>query len=87
VAVYRPIGFGLDENAVAAIEKSSFAPAVKDGKPASSVIDVAVNFRIYSKRTAAGGTDSAEAAAAPGESPVTGKPSMPGPYSAQTPQQ
>jgi hypothetical protein len=54
VAIYRPIGFGLDENAVAAIQKSTFAPAVKDGKPVSSVIDVAVNFRIYSKRTATG---------------------------------
>jgi len=85
VAVYRPIGFGLDENAVAAIQKSMFAPAVKDGKPVSSVIDVAVNFRIYSKRTAAGTLDSTDAtadAAAPGASPVTGKPSMPGLYSA-----
>jgi protein TonB len=84
VAVYRPIGFGLDENAVAAIEKSSFAPAVKDGKPASSVIDVAVNFRIYSKRTAAGGTDTAAADA--NASPVTGKPALPGIYSTQAAQ-
>ncbi len=88
VAVYRPIGFGLDENAVAAIQKSSFAPAVKDGKPVSSVIDVAVNFRIYSKRTATGMPEAPETAAAnadtaaPGASPVTGKPSMPGLYSA-----
>ncbi|MGC2298690.1 MAG: energy transducer TonB [Acidobacteriaceae bacterium] len=78
VAVYRPIGFGLDENAVAAIEKSTFAPAVKDGKPVPSVIDVAVNFRIYSKRTA-GAPESADPPA--GASPVTGKPSMPGIYS------
>ncbi len=83
VAVYRPIGFGLDENAVAAIEKSSFAPAVKDGKPVPSVIDVAVNFRIYSKRTAAGAPESTAAAADPNTSPVTGKASMPGLYSQQ----
>ena len=81
VAVYRPIGFGLDENAVAAIQKSTFAPAVKDGKPVPSVIDVAVNFRIYSKRTAAGAPEST--AADPNTSPVTGKPSMPGLYSQQ----
>ena len=82
VAVYRPIGFGLDENAVTAIEMSTFAPAGKEGKPVPSVIDVAVNFRIYSKRTAAGAPESA-AAADPNASPVTGKPSMPGLYSQQ----
>jgi hypothetical protein len=88
VAIYRPIGFGLDENAVAAIQKSTFAPAVKDGKPVSSVIDVAVNFRIYSKRTATGAPESAEAPEPiTAASPVTGKPSMPGIYSTQTPQQ
>jgi hypothetical protein len=51
VAVYRPIGFGLDENAVTAIRKSTFQPAQKDGKPVTSVIDLAVQFRIYSKLT------------------------------------
>lgn len=51
VAVYRPIGFGLDENAVEAIQKSTFTPARKDGKPVTSVIDLAVQFRIYSKLT------------------------------------
>jgi hypothetical protein len=81
VAVYRPIGFGLDENAVAALEKSTFAPAVKDGKPVASVIDVAVNFRIYSKRTAAGSPDTV--AGDPSVSPVTGKAALPGIYSAQ----
>jgi hypothetical protein len=79
VAVYRPIGFGLDENAVAAIEKSTFAPAVKDGKAVSSVIDVAVNFRIYSKRTAAAAA--AEASPDSSGSPVSGHPAMPGLYS------
>ncbi len=85
VAVYRPIGFGLDESAVAAIEKSTFAPAVKDGKAVSSVIDVAVNFRIYSKRTSAGAA-APEAGGDPNASPVTGKPAMPGLYSQQAAQ-
>jgi hypothetical protein len=85
VAVYRPIGFGLDENAVAAIQKSTFAPATKDGKAVASVIDVAVNFRIYSKRTAAS-VAAPEAVGDPSTSPVTGKPALPGPYSQQSAQ-
>jgi hypothetical protein len=70
VAVYRPIGFGLDENAVAAIENARFTPAVKNGKPVMSVIDLAVNFRIYSKRTAAAAqTVAAEAPSSAGAHP------------------
>lgn len=84
VAVYRPIGFGLDESAVAAIQKSTFTGATKDGKPVSSVIDMAVNFRIYSKRTAPAAPGTTQQAADPlaGQniSPVTGKPTLPGPY-------
>lgn len=76
IAVDRPIGFGLDENAVAAIRHSTFAPARKDGKPVSSVIDLAVTFRILSPFTA--GTSSASLPR--GYSPITGKPSLPGPY-------
>jgi hypothetical protein len=87
VAVYRPIGFGLDENAVDAIRKSTFTGATKDGKPVSSVVDMAVNFRIYSKRTAPpppGSTQqAADMAASQNISPVTGKLSLPGPYTAQ----
>lgn len=76
VAVYRPIGFGLDENAVAAIEKAKFTPAVKGGKTVTSAIDLAVNFRIYSQRTA-----QATAAEAAASSAAAVKP-MPGPYTA-----
>ena len=75
VAVYRPIGFGLDENAVAAIRKSTFAPAMKNGKAVGSVIDLSVDFRIYSKRTDQAPVEGVEAADV---SPVTGKPSLPG---------
>jgi hypothetical protein len=87
VAVYRPIGFGLDENAVAAIRKSTFAAARRDGKPVASVIDMAVVFRILSPLTERAAEPDA-AALPPNFSPVTGKPSLPGPYSAtQQPQQ
>jgi hypothetical protein len=70
--VARPIGFGLDENAVEAIRKASFEPAIKDGKPVPVVLDLVVQFRIYSKRTAAAGTQ------LPDESPAG--PLLPGPY-------
>jgi hypothetical protein len=52
IAVARPIGFGLDENAVAAIRGAKFAPAIQDGKPVPVMLDLVVEFRIYSKRTA-----------------------------------
>jgi TonB family protein len=75
VAVARPIGFGLDENAVAAIRKASFQPAVKDGKPVPVLLDLVVQFRIFDKRTAA-----------PSEPEPADKPAevvLPGPYSVQ----
>jgi hypothetical protein len=72
IAVARPIGFGLDESAVEAISKAQFAPAVKDGKPVPVLLDLVVQFRIYSKRTNVGG---AEQANKPQE------PALPGPYS------
>ena len=55
IAVGRPIGFGLDENAVEAIRKASFEPAIKDGKPVAVALDLVVQFRIFSKRTAVAG--------------------------------
>ena len=73
VAVGRPIGFGLDENAVDSIRKAKFQPAVKDGKPVPVMLDLVVQFRIYSKRTAvAGGGEPGDRAA---------EPALPGPYS------
>jgi hypothetical protein len=73
IAVARPIGFGLDENAVASIGKASFAPAVKDGKPVPVLLDLVVQFRIYSKRTAVVlGPEAREKAKVP---------VLPGPYS------
>jgi hypothetical protein len=52
IAVGRPIGFGLDENAVESIRKASFEPALKEGKPVSVLLDLVVQFRIFSKWTA-----------------------------------
>lgn len=74
IAVARPIGFGLDENAVDTLRKASFEPAIKDGKPVPVLLDLVVEFRIYSNRTAV--------TAKPAEqTPST--PSLPGPYSVQ----
>jgi hypothetical protein len=85
VAVYRPIGFGLDETAVDSIRKSTFAPAIKDGKAMSSVIDMTVAFRIYSKLTAVPAAPVVQDAAGVGQniSPVTGKPTLPGLFTVQ----
>jgi Gram-negative bacterial TonB protein C-terminal len=82
VAVYRPIGFGLDENAIAAIRKSTFTPAMKDGKAVMAVFDLAVNFRIYSKRTAEAAPETESAEAGASMAPMTGRPALPGLYTA-----
>ena len=78
IAVARPIGFGLDENAVAAIRKAKFAPAIKDGKPVPVMLDLVVQFRIFSKRTAVGSSENADHSDA-NKSADDAK--LPGPYS------
>jgi hypothetical protein len=75
IAVGRPIGFGLDENAVDAIRKATFEPAILDGKPVPVLLDLVVEFHIYSKRTGV--------AAKPGKKDQPEEPSLPGPYSRQ----
>jgi outer membrane biosynthesis protein TonB len=75
IAVARPIGFGLDESAVDSIRKATFQPAIKGGVPVPVMLDLIVEFRIYSKRTAVSGNPNQQPAA----------PSLPGPYSAQQP--
>ena len=74
IAVARPIGFGLDENAVAAIRKAKFSPAVKDGKPVPVMLDLVVQFRIFSKRTAVQSEPETADKSKPAE------PVLPGPY-------
>jgi hypothetical protein len=75
IAVARPIGFGLDESAVDSIRKATFTPALKDGKPVPVLLDLVVQFRIYSKRTAV--------ASAPGSADQKGSSVLPGPYSVE----
>ena len=75
IAVARPIGFGLDESAVDAIRKTTFEPAVKDGKPVPVMLNMEFLFRIYSQRT------KVESKPAPEQAPEA--PSLPGPYSLQ----
>ncbi|MGA2537175.1 MAG: energy transducer TonB [Terracidiphilus sp.] len=66
IAVARPIGFGLDESAADSIRKAAFEPAMKDGHPVPVLLDLIVEFHIYSARTAAtskpdpGDTDTAK---------------------------
>jgi outer membrane biosynthesis protein TonB len=90
IAVARPIGFGLDESAADSIRKASFEPAIKDGKPVPVLLDLIVEFHIYSGLT--GGPskpapgDGAETAAAKlGEGDQPAAPVLPGPYSAPHP--
>ncbi len=81
IAVARPIGFGLDENAVESIRKAVFQPAMKDGKAVPVLLDLTVQFRIYSKRTAMAAN--AESARIEPEDHAT--PPLPGPYSVKQP--
>jgi TonB family protein len=75
IAVARPIGFGLDENAVAAIRKAKFSPAIKNGQPVPVMLDLVVQFRIFSNRTAAKGAPETA------EKDKPAAPALPGPYS------
>lgn len=77
IAIMRPIGFGLDEHAIAAIQTATFAPAMKSGLPVAEALDLAVMFRIYSKRTD-------ELAKKTGANAPT-LPALPGPYSVKAP--
>ncbi len=73
IVVARPIGFGLDESAADTIRKASFQPGMKDGKPVPVMVDLVVQFRIYSQRTSQASTS--------GQNPNAGS-SLPGPYTA-----
>jgi TonB family protein len=46
IRVLSPLGFGLDENAEAAVRKWRFKPGTKDGKPVKIEATVQVNFRL-----------------------------------------
>jgi outer membrane biosynthesis protein TonB len=76
VLVARPIGFGLDENAADTIRKASFQPAIKDGKQVPVLVDLVVQFRIFSNRTSQPGQP---------DEPGSTEAKLPGPYSASHP--
>ena len=46
VRVLRPLGMGLDEKAIEAVQKWRFRPGYKDGKPVPVIANVEVNFRL-----------------------------------------
>ena len=86
IAVARPIGFGLDENAVDSIRKAAFEPATKNGQHVPVLLDLIVEFHIYSGLT--GGTrkpEPADSESAKLEKPSapdqSATPMLPGPYS------
>lgn len=45
IRVVRPLGYGLDEAAIAAVKQWKFKPGKKDGKPVSVIYAVTVNFK------------------------------------------
>jgi outer membrane biosynthesis protein TonB len=83
IAVARPIGFGLDESAADSIRKASFEPAIKDGKPVPVLLDLIVEFHIYSART--GATSKPDPSAKPDAGDKPSAPVLPGPYSVPHP--
>jgi TonB family protein len=47
ILIVKPLGFGLNEQAVRAARGIKFEPATKDGKPVSVVKQVEYSFSIY----------------------------------------
>ncbi|HSU88289.1 MAG TPA: energy transducer TonB, partial [Terriglobia bacterium] len=46
IKVLRGIGFGLDQNAIAAVLQWRFKPARRNGKPVASYLNVEVSFNL-----------------------------------------
>ena len=70
LTIVRPIGFGLDEKAVEAVEHAQFRPGTLNGKPVPELVNMQVTFRIYSNRTRPTGAPSVPTQqVAPKESP------------------
>jgi len=47
VHITKPIGYGLDEQALKCVKKWRFKPAEKDGQPVASEVAVEVDFHLY----------------------------------------
>ncbi len=44
--IMRSLGLGLDQKAIEAVEKWTFKPGMKDGKPVTVFATIEVNFRL-----------------------------------------
>jgi TonB family protein len=69
VTIVRPIGFGLDERAVEAVQHAQFRPGTLKGKAVPEVVNLQVTFRIYSNRTKPGERPAVPTQVAPKETP------------------
>lgn len=47
IRITKPAGFGMDDNAVAAVKTWHFIPAMKDGQPVTVQVSIDVNFRLF----------------------------------------
>lgn len=47
IKVVRPLGMGLDEKAIEAVQKWKFSPALKDGLPVAVQINIEIALRLY----------------------------------------
>jgi periplasmic protein TonB len=47
ILVTRPLGFGLDDQAVAAVKSWKFQPATLKGQPVPARVNIEVSFRLY----------------------------------------
>jgi TonB family protein len=87
VTIVRPIGFGLDERAVEAVQHAQFRAGTLNGKPVTEVVNLQVTFRIYSNRTKPNGSPAIPTQVAPRESPKMPPSNAPVLASAGTPPQ
>ena len=46
LAVLSRLGYGLDQQALAAVSRWHFEPALKDGQPVTSLVIIEVNFKL-----------------------------------------
>jgi len=46
IQVVRPLGLGLDQKAIEAVQKWRFRPGIKDGQPVPVMANIEVNFRL-----------------------------------------
>ena len=53
IRVLRPLGYGLDEQAIKATKQWRFEPGLKDGKPVKVAANMEINFRLLGRNTEA----------------------------------